>query len=450
MKKIKIGKIILTLVVLSLVGGIYYLHLLMPIITGYAAKNLASAVFISNRTQESMENENLNFSFIKFTNNTVDYDNKSVTSRFLWSKSTAIYTDNYGCSLIKDIDAETYKSKLPDIDRFLEYNPDTVVWPLGNMMPDSIPLGVDMDKIQEITTKVFSDTGRMNGTFGFMVVYKGVPIVERYREDFNKDTRFLSWSMAKSLTSTLIGLRVDEGELDINQTLDFEEWQNDERKNITLKNLLQMNSGLQWNEDYGNLSDVTVMLHKTGDFAQYTIEKPLENTIGEKYVYASGITNVASLVLRESFDDDKNYYAFPYDKLFKKIGINNAIFETDNTGTYVGSSYWYSTIRDYARYGLLYANDGYFAGEQILSQEWIDFTNEPASGSDNYYTAFFRINKCKVFPNAPEDMLSCRGFNGQAIFIIPSKDLVIVRTGYSPDLSFGFEEMLDGVLTSVQ
>lgn len=446
----KIGKIILAIVLLAIIGGAIYINALMPVITGYAAKNLASAVFISGRTQESMENENLNFSFIKLTNNTVDFENKTVTSHFLWSQSTAIFTEDFGCSLIKEIDAESYKSKLPKIDRSLSYNPDTVAWPLGNIMPDSIPQGIDMKKINTITDNVFSNTGDLNGTFGFMVLYKGVPVMERYRKDFNQSTRFLSWSMAKSLTSTLIGLRSDQGKLDINAPLPVEEWQADERKNITMKNLLQMNSGLEWNEDYGNLSDVTVMLHKVGDFAKYTWDKALTYPVGTQYYYSSGTTNLASHFLRSTFNSDKDYYAFPYEQLFKKIGINNNYFETDNVGTYVGSSYWYATIRDYARYGLLYANKGYFAGQQILSDEWIKFTNTPAEGSDNYYTAFFRINLCKDFANAPEDMLSCRGHNGQAIFIIPSKELVIVRTGYSPNRSFGFSEMLDGVLDAVE
>ncbi len=446
----KIGRIILFVILLALVGGVYYLNLLMPIITGYAAKNLSSAVFISGRTQESMENENLNFSYIKYTDNTIDYDNKRVTSRFLWSKSTAVFTEDYGCSLIKDIDEETYKSRLPKINRSLSYLPDTVAWPLGNVMPDTIPQDIDILKIQELSNRVFSDTGSMAGTFGFMVVYKGIPVVERYREDFNKDTRFLSWSMAKSLTSTLIGLRSDQGKLNINTPLPVEEWQKDERKNITMKSLLQMNSGLKWNEDYGNLSDVTVMLHKTSDFAKYTWNKKLVYPVGTYYYYSSGTSNIASYFLRKSFDNDLAYYEFPYEHLFKKIGINNSIFETDNSGTYVGSSYWYATIRDYARYGLLYANKGYFADKQILSDEWIDFTNTPAEGSDNYYTAFFRINKSKSFENAPEDMLSCRGHNGQAIFIIPSKELVIVRTGYCQDGSFSFSEMLDGVLGALK
>ncbi len=446
----KTGKIILIVIVLALAGGVFYLNLLMPIITGYAAKNLASAVFVSGRTQESVENENLNFSFIKFTKNTIDYDKKVVVSRFLWSKSTALFTEDYGCSLIKDIDAETYKSKLPKIDRSLSYDPDTVAWPMGNVMPDSIPLGVDMEKITKLSDMVFSDTGRMNGTFALMVVYKGVPIVERYRDDFDENTRFLSWSMAKSLTSTLVGLRADEQKLDINAPLSIEEWQDDDRKHITLKNLLQMNSGLEWNEGYGSLSDVTVMLHKVSNFAHYTIDKPLADPIEKKYLYSSGTTNIVSYLLRQSFEKDSQYYVYPYDKLFKKIGINNAIFETDNVGTYVGSSYWYCTMRDYARYGLLYARKGYFAGKQILSKEWIDFTDEPAEGSDNGYTAFFRINKGKSFSNAPEDMLSCRGHNGQAIFIIPSMDVVIVRTGYSPHQSFDFGKMVDGVLECVQ
>lgn len=446
----KIGKIILLVILLAIIGGGIYINALMPVITGYAAKNLASAVFISGRTQESMENENLNFSFIKLTNNTVDFENKTVTSRFLWSKTTAVFTEDFGCSLIKEIDETSYKNSLPKIDRYLDYNRDTVAWPLGNVMPDTIPQGINLNKLDAIAEKVFSNKDNMNGTFGFMVLYKGVPVAERYRKDFNEDTRFLSWSMAKSLTSTLIGLRSDDGKIDINAPLPVEEWQNDDRKNITMKNLINMNSGLEWNEEYGNLSDVTVMLHKVGDFAQYTLEKPLVAPIGTQHYYSSGTTNLASRILRESFDNDLAYYQLPFDGLFKKIGIDNNYFETDNVGTYVGSSYWYASIRDFARYGLLYANKGVFAGERILSKEWIDFTYTATEASHGHYSAFFYSNMDHTFKNVPEDMISCRGHNGQAIFMIPSKELVIVRTGYSPNHSFSFDKMLEGVLDALE
>lgn len=258
--------------------------------------------------------------------------------------------------------------------------------------------------------------------------------------------------MAKSFTNTLAGIMVKEGKWNINQPVNIPEWKNDERKNITINNLMQMQSGLQWNEDYGNRSDVTLMLYHENNFARYTYERPLEFPIGSKWYYSSGSANVVNYLIRKTIDDDKEYYQFAQSRLFNKIGMPDAVFEVDASGTQVGSSYIYATVRDYARYGMLNLQDGVFNGERILPEGWVKYSTTPALDSKGEYGSLFWLNKSKKFPSAPEDMYSCNGHDGQRIFIIPSKELIVVVLGYSPKPNrvMNFDGLLGDILGTIQ
>ena len=138
MKK-KIFRAIGIVFLIALAGGIYYIHLLTPIITGYAAKNLASGVFVGNRTQESIEATDLNFSFIKYTSNTVDFEKKEVTSRFLWASSKAIYIEGFGCTLVRGYNEDEIRNRPYTIVALNNIDPDTIAWPAGDKLADTIP-----------------------------------------------------------------------------------------------------------------------------------------------------------------------------------------------------------------------------------------------------------------------------------------------------------------------
>ena len=257
---------VLTILFVGLAYGAFYINSLLPIITGYPAKYLCSAVFVSGREQAEVEAMDLNFSFIKYTRSKVDFQDSSVTSSFLWGKSKAIYRKGFGATLLRGIDeSDLRKVKFPASPQ--PYNQDTIKWPMGNLMPDSIT-NIDTLKLSEITEKLMDEDGYNGHAFAFMVVHKGISVVEAYQPQFNTKTRFLSWSMAKSFTNTLAGIMVKDGKWDINQPMNIPEWQTDDRKQITYKNLMQAESGLLWNEDYGNRSDVTVMLYCENDFAR--------------------------------------------------------------------------------------------------------------------------------------------------------------------------------------
>jgi len=435
-----------------IVGAAIYLNTLLPIITGYAAKNLCSAVFVSGRDPVDVENVDLNFSFIKYTNNKVDLEEKSVTSAFLWSRSKAIYRDGFGVTLIKDIREEALRNINYPVADDSCYDQDTIAWPLGDLIPDTLT-GIDMAVLGDISNRIILDSNGYNGNaFAFMVVHKGIPVVEAYKPQFNKDTRFLSWSMAKSFTNALVGILVRDGKTDIFQPVDIDEWKDDERGKITLNDLMQMQSGLEWNEDYGNRSSVNVMLHCEGDMGRYAFEQTLSHPVGTYWYYSSGTTNIVSYLIRKQFQNDSLYYSFASKQLFDKTGMPDVVFEVDASGTMVGSSYLYASARDYARFALLYLNDGVFNGERILPADWVKYSTQEATASDGEYGAFFWLNRGNALSSAPEDMYMCVGHDGQRIFILPSQDLAVIVLGYSPTSNGGmdFDKLLKDILSAIQ
>lgn len=441
MKKKSILHIVLVLLLAAVLGGCVYLNSLMPIITGYAAKNLASAVFVSGREPADVEALDLHFSFIKFTRNRVDFENHTVTSRFLWSKSTALYRDGYGVTLLRGRKAK---------ERLLAQSFPLPLEPAGSesLQPGDSATSARLAPI----AKALVDDHVYNGTpFAFVVLYKGAIVAERYRTGMTEDTRLLSWSMGKSFTNALVGLMTGDGLLDIYAPMDIPQWKDDNRSAITLNDLMQMQSGLEWNENYGNRSDVNLMLHREEDMGLFALSKPLMAKPGTHWYYSSGSTNIIMHYLRGKFASDTEFWSYIRSRLFTPLGIRNACFEPDMSGTPVGSSYLYVTARDYARFGQMYLDDGCVAGTRILPEGWVDYSVTPASDSKGGYGAFFWLNQNKSCPDVPEDMFSCQGHDGQEIYIIPSQDLVVVVLGYSPkpDRVIDFNALLRDIIAAL-
>lgn len=438
MKKKTILRILLAVLLAAILGVCVYLNSLMPIITGYAAKNLASDVFVSGREPADVEALDLNFSFIKFTRNKVDFENHTVTSRFLWSKSQALYREGYGVTLLrgKNALARLQAQKYPDVVNIP--GPET-------LLPGDSALTARLAPI----AKALVDDHAYNGTpFAFIVVHQDGVVAERYREGITADTRLLSWSMGKSFTNALVGIMAGDGLVDIHAPMDIPEWQGDGRAAITLSDLMQMQSGLEWNENYGTRSDVNLMLHREEDMGLFAQSKPLMAKPGTHWYYSSGSTNIIVRYLRGRFASEEEFLQYIHERLFDPLGIDNPCFEPDMSGTPVGSSYLYATARDFARLGHMYLHDGCVGEERLLPEHWVEYTTTPASDSKGGYGACFWLNRGKTYPSAPEDMYSCQGHDGQMIFIIPSKELVVVVLGYSPkpDRVIEFDRLLSDII----
>lgn len=447
-KRRRTGLWIVALFLVIVAGGAIYLSTLLPIITGYAAKNLGSAVFVQERNADEVDSTDLNFSFIKFTKSKVNTSDSTVVSRFLWGRSKAIFRDELGVTLLrKTSEKELMNNVYPDIPEPC-YDRDTLAWPMGNIIPDTAT-GIDHAALSEITKKLVTDNGYGGNTFAFIVLHKGIPVAEAYKPQFSMDTRFLSWSMAKSVINGLAGVMVKEEGFDINRPADVEEWKNDERKNITVNDLMRMQSGLEWNEDYGSRSDVNVMLFCRKDMAAYVRDRKQEFPAGKHWEYSSGSSNLVSWLMRKHLGNDSAYYTFPHTRFFHRIGITDAVFEADPSGTYIGSSYLYATARDYARFALLYQNDGFFNGEQIFPEGWVNYTREPVSSGNGEYGSLFWLYGSGEVPSAPKDIFMCQGHDGQRIFIMPSQELIVVVLGYSPRGTLDFDALVKDIVATI-
>lgn len=461
LKKI-IRRLLVTVILVVFIWGFYYAWISLPIISGFDAKEMCTCVFVSGRDKRAMDtSEFADFPF-NLVRNEVDFHDSSVTST-LWgiAKKKAIYRRGTGCTLINDITEHDLRSQTFSIAAPALLHTDTIPWPYGDKTPDTIPSTIDKSKLDDAVQKVFTEPypGKKQRTRAVLVVYNGQLVAEKYAPGFNKNTRMYGWSMAKSFTAALIGILVKQGKLTIRQAAPVPEWSDptDSRHAITIENLLQQTSGLDFTENYSKASDVTNMLYKAGDMAAFAADHSLSQKPGTLFNYSGGNSNILSRIIRQTVGE-KNYAAFPAIELFYKTGMYNTLLEPDASGTYVGSSYICATARDFARFGLLYYNDGVWNGERILPEGWVKQTaiSPVVNKLKNYGYQFWLngLNKSdpskRKYPDVPADMFYCDGYAYQAIYIIPSKGLVVVRLGLTLDRSFDENAFLKSIIESIE
>ncbi len=445
-KKILIG--IGTLLVLVLAGAGWYLSMAVPIGTGYAARYICSSVFISHRDPQTTYLEDVTpiNPLAKIIDVNIDREQKTVVaSSFGLFKSTALYREGCGCTLVtRTTEAELRKQRfmVPEPAHALQREQNTP-WPSGEGDAPGLSAGeVNIGKLKEALDEAFAepDPLKKRMTRAVIVVHDGRLIGERYAPGFEKNTPLLGWSMSKSVTNALVGILVNQGKLRIREPAPVSEWQKpgDPRKSITLDQLLRMSSGLKFDETYEPLHDVTDMLYRSYDFAAYAAEKLLEAEPDGKWSYSSGTANIIARIVRHAAEKDyPRYYDFLRKELFAKIGMHSAVAEPDPSGTFVGSSYMFATPRDWARFGLLYLQDGVWAGERVLPEGWVKYSTTPSpKAPQGQYGALFWLNagtggnpNDRLWPNAPRDAFTARGYQEQYVVVIPSKKLVIVRFG---------------------
>jgi CubicO group peptidase (beta-lactamase class C family) len=435
----KILRIVLLMLAVTLGYGVWYCWRAFPIISGFGAKNLASGFFLQHRNPDSIINQELSFfpvSLASYDINTID---SSVTAS-VWGLATskAIYRSGIGCTLVNGLSEDEIRKQHFIIPAPPLENRDTIAWPYGEKIAEAAPAVIDTVQLNHALDNAMQalHKGEPAYTRAFLVLYDGKIVGERYAPGFDKNSRLIGWSMSKSLNAAVIGVLVKAGKLNPNAPAPVPEWKGTDKEKITLKELLQQTTGLDFTEDYGAPSEATNMLFKQSDMGAFTAKLPLKYAPGSMFYYSSGNANIISRIIRQTVGDSI-YSAFPYKALFHKINMYSLLLEPDASGTYVGSSYSYATARDFARFGLLYYNNGSWNGEQLLPENWVKESIQPATANkQKRYGYQFWLNGIDDkdpskhwFPDAPADMFFADGFGGQNVFIIPSKKLIVVRLG---------------------
>ncbi|NKI32293.1 serine hydrolase [Muricauda sp. DJ-13] len=438
-------KRILLLLILLIAVVVYLNYPKLNIISGYASKYMASSVTIGGHSPAYINQNDLKMPLIELA--TTEYSEDGASA------------DVYGLLERKAIDRNGLGSVLVNADykedqNYLQPNRnkkfDSLPYPMGQLPPkDSLFPEIDYSKLEKAISLAFSNP-EVQKTRTLLVLYKGHLIGEKYEEGFTKDTPILGWSMTKSILATCYGVLQNQGKINMDWPAPIAEWKDDERKEITLNHLLRMQSGLEWSEDYSGISDVTKMLFLDSDMTKAQRIKKAIAKPTEIWNYSSGTSNLLSGILRQQFRSHQEYLDFPYEALIDKIGAHSMIIEADLEGNYVGSSYAWANTRDWARFGQLYLNQGLWNGQQLFDKSWIDYIAKPTTNSNGTYGAHFWLNNGENYPDVPKDMYSMNGYQGQYVFIIPSKEMVIVRTGLAEPPAFNANEVLSGIVSAVE
>ena len=300
------------------------------------------------------------------------------------------------------------------------------------------PVDIDHKALNKALDRAFQEDDPLTPkrTRAVVVVQNGWVVAERYAAGIQPEMPLIGWSMSKSITHALIGRAIQKGMLDPNQPPSVPEWSGpqDPRQEITLEQLLRMNSGLAFQESTGAVnSDLVRMLTQEADMANFAAKKPLTKQPGKKWRYSSGTTNILSRILRHAINNDQRYWSFPSEALFTPLGMNRAVLESDASGTLVGSSLVWASGRDWARFGQLYLDQGRWNGQQLLPLNWVKQARTASRGSRGGYGAHWWLSQRKSRPDLPNGSFSAEGYQGQFLLVAPSQRAVIVRLGQTPN-----------------
>jgi CubicO group peptidase (beta-lactamase class C family) len=446
---------------------------------GSEAQFLCSNVFISGRTAQSVFDQEGNLGermgdigalVESLMDCEVDFEDESATCSILGAKRKSIYREHLGCTLLYG-DREWQVVPNEAVVRGQETGDLTpsppgqelLPWPTGEVLSGVIPPEVDTAQIEAVLDDAFSepDPSIPRRTRGVVVVYDGQLVAERYAEaeGYSMLTPHYGWSMTKSVTNALIGILVGQGVFDIYAPAPVPNWADpsDPRNAITIDQLLRMSSGLVFGEEYDSpLADVLKMLYSSLlDKADYAASRGLEAPPDTLFHYSSGTPVILQSIIRNTFGTLEEYFQFPRRALFDKLGMRSAFIEPDPVGNFVGGSLMWATPRDWARFGLFCLQDGVWEDERILPEGWMAYSTTPTPSEpeepDGEYGAHFWLNVGGVrYPDLPEDLFECSGHDGQKVTVIPSRNLIVVRVGYTPDSTVWSQTtFLTGILDAI-
>ncbi|TIW63826.1 MAG: serine hydrolase, partial [Mesorhizobium sp.] len=424
---VKIVKWLLGLVVLAIAALVAWLYVAPPELirvgSGYSAKIVCSNVFIAGRDANqvlAVDVQAPGHPLLRLMRVSVDKERGMVSAGLfgVLGKSVAVARDGLGCATVPD--GNTGKARQTAIYAGPAATRQDALWPEGER--------VDASQNPEIA-KIVDDAAMAGaGMRAVVVVKNGHIVAERYGEGFSAKTPLLGWSMTKTVNAAIVGTLVKDGKMAIDNKGLFAPWKADGRAAISLADLMAMSSGLEFNEDYGDVADVTRMLYLEPDMAGFAEAKPLTGEVGKVFSYSSGTAVMLSRLWQDAVGDKAKALTWPRKALFEPLGMHSAVLETDEQGSFVGSSYLYATAHDWARFGQFLLQGGVWNGNQLLPAGFVDWMREPAAASKVYGKGQVWIEGpgdeenpgAGVAAGLPKDTYWMEGHDGQTVAIIPS------------------------------
>lgn len=409
--------------------------------TGLVSHQLCSATFVSHQDPETAYREALTpvlGPFAGLIGHKVDRQRQEVTATLgPLSRTRAIYRGPLGCLAVQgEAPAPVILQDGPPVPVLLSpiAGPEIVA-------PKDPALTAALDR-------AFAEPGGVRRNIkAVVIVHDGKVIAERYAPGVTPDTPLHGWSMTKSAINALTGIMVREGRLRMDAPAPVAEWAapGDPRHAITPDDMLRMRTGLALG-DTSNASTNTALdpsaraMFVERDMAGFAAKAPLSGQPGKTFAYADGETLILSRILRDlAGGDAASVHAFMRRELFGPLGMDSAVLELDSVGTPIGGSHLYASARDWAKLGLLYANDGVVGGRRILPVGWVDYSARLTPGSEHIgYGAGFWTERGAGWAaehrrqnGLPADSFMARGSFGQFLLISPKDRLVIVQMGPS-------------------
>ncbi|QDP01442.1 serine hydrolase domain-containing protein [Thalassotalea sp. PS06] len=360
----------------------------------------------------------------------VEYDDKqkkAYANLLGLSPMSATFRDGIGCTL------DIGDTKALDAVNVTAITASDETWPLGSALND-----IDTDLQAKVAEIVAEDNAQGYQTRSLLVVKNGKLLSYATGEGFEQQTPHLGWSMGKSVTAMMVGNLIYQKQLELKENNLFEAWQQDDRREIDLESLLRMSSGLGFDETYAPGSDSTRMLFYTYSASDIAMQSPLVYAPGEHFSYSSGTTNLLSRLVYETLGGNlQQQMDYLYGQWFKPLNMARSTFEPDPSGVLVGSSYIYASAPDWAKLGQVMLNGGELNGTRFLSEDWVAKAQSPnVSKNDPRYGYQFWLNGGGDelrWEKLPEDAYSMSGNRSQIVMVIPSKEMVIVRLGWSAE-----------------
>ena len=408
--------------------------------TGYVSHQLCSATFVSQLEPEPFYRQSIApvLSPVGFlASHHVDRQKAEVTAGFAGlSEARAVYRGPLGCLVVVG------QPPAP-----VALRPDS---PTPSLLPDiagPVVIEPDQPALKEALDRAFAETASPphRNTKAVVIVRDSRVVAERYAPGYGIDTELIGWSATKSVTNALIGILVRQGKVSLDGVAPIAAWSDprDPRHAISIDNLLRMTSGLDIGDSLtANASTAfdpsAYMVYGVRDMAAFAEKASLKAPPGTTWTYANGNTILLSSIIRDNAGGDAaSVLAFAHRELFDKLGMHHVTLEFDAMGTPIGSSHMLASARDWARFGLLYLQDGVVGGERLLPEGWVDYSAAPTPGSERFgYGAGFWTNRgggegqrYRIAHGIPADAFMARGVNGQYVVVVPSQRLVVVRFG---------------------